>query len=102
VQTGQTKKITLDRGPQQITAKARQTLNEMVGSGKLVPEKAEPDPSEQLITAAGKLMSKLPPDKQREISELLAKMAQARNSSDTKALGAHTATLTMFLMRFKA
>lgn len=100
LQTGKIHKIELDRGQGQITEKKRLELSETLASG-VVPT-AEADPIDKLVLQTTEAMTALPPERQREIGDLLVRLMQARAVKDAQAQGVAVAALTMALMRSRS
>jgi molecular chaperone DnaK len=118
-QTGLVTPIKLSRGQGAMTEKKRIALSEIVESGMIGPATvggdsgtsggggmpfSNPpgaDPIKQLIDDAVERLSTLPASQQREISEVLAQIEQARATNNTREVAVLVARLTMLLIKAK-
>ena len=98
--------IKLDRGQGAMTEKKRLALAEIVESGMIGPETKDAkasapasNPIEQLIAEATERLPTLRADRQRELSELLGQLNQARAANDARGMAVLVAQLTMLLVR---
>jgi molecular chaperone DnaK len=114
-QTGQVTPIKLSRGHGAMTEKKRIALAEIVDAGIVGPaaQAAEgggppaglpqgTDPIKQLIDDATQRLPSLPATRQREVSEVLAQIEQARASNNARELAVLVARLTMLLVKSQA
>ena len=101
VQKGTITAIKLDRGDGKLTEKKRLDLAEMVHTGVIVAA-PPPDPMSRLILQAHEMLQSLPPDRQRELLDVLAKVAEARARDNKEALAAAMSKLTLIVMRDKS
>ncbi len=88
-------KAELDRGHGQITEKKRMEIGALVAQGKIAMQPA--DPIDQLVLRATEAMAALTPAKQREVTDLLVKLSQARATQDEQAKAGAITALTLFL-----
>ena len=103
--------IKLDRGQGSMTEKKRIALADqvaagLIGPGGTAPEAKMPsstpaDPIDQVISEAQKLLPSLQANRQRELSELLSQLEQARATNDTRSIPSLVTQLTMFVLRNK-
>lgn len=121
-QTSKVTPILLDRGQDALTEKRRVELAEVVeagivgpaeggapadaaggGGASTVPPGSPPaegaDPVTALIVQATAAMPNLPADRQRELTEALLRLNQARAADDTRGQGMAVAEITMILVR---
>ena len=110
-QTGQVTPIKLSRGQGEMTEKKRIALADIVESGMIGPEANAPwavdparpaaqaaDPVVQMIEEANRQLPNLPADRQRELSDLLGRLHEARATNDNRAVAVLVAQLTMLLV----
>ncbi len=112
-QTGQITAIKLSRGQGAMTEKKRIALSEIVETGMIapaVPGGTKPDgvgtappidPIKQLLDDAIERIPTLPPKQQREVSEVVALIEQARASNNAREIAVLVARLTMLLVKAK-
>jgi hypothetical protein len=102
------KEIKLDRGQGSMTEKKRIALADQVASGLIGPAQPEggkapapaaPNPIDQIIEEAHKLLPSLRVDRQRELTEILGQLEQARAANDTRQMPVLVAQLTMLVVR---
>jgi molecular chaperone DnaK len=98
MQTGKIEPITLDRGQGQITERKRLELSQRVAAGHIAAMQ-EADPMDTLVVQATEMMPALPPERQRELGELLTRLVRARADGDKASQGTSIAALTMLLLR---
>ena len=110
-QTSQVTPIKLSRGQGAMTEKKRIALADIVESGMIGPAASGPsaaesvgaaeasDPVAQLVQEANRQLPNLPADRQREISDVLGKLYDARSTNDNRAVAVLVAQLTMLLVR---
>ncbi|WP_163995577.1 Hsp70 family protein [Pyxidicoccus caerfyrddinensis] len=109
LQKNTVKQIKLDRGLDTLTEKRLLKLSEQVASGT-VPTAAAPsapggggameaDPVAQLVAQAQQMLPLLSAERQRELRDLLKRVAEAQQSKNKEAQAAAVAQLTMALMR---
>jgi molecular chaperone DnaK len=110
-QTSQITPIKLSRGQGAMTEKKRLDLAAIVESGMIGPEpggSAPPaaapgaaDPLTPLIEEANRQLPTLPADRQREMSDILGRLREARTTNDARMVAVLVAQLTMLLVRSK-
>jgi molecular chaperone DnaK len=105
--------IKLDRGQGAMTEKKRIALSEVVERGIIAPGgdsggstavTATPQPAnpiQQLIAQARERLSSLPPNRQREMADILTQLEQAAATNDTRSMASLVAQLTMMLVASK-
>ena len=105
-QTSQVTPIKLDRGQGQMTEKKRVALSEMVETGIISTDakeagagKSSKDPIQQFIDETTSELSTLPAHRQREVSEVLAQLEQARAVKDNRTVSMLVAQLTILRAR---
>jgi hypothetical protein len=60
---------------------------------------AAADPIDQMVREANELLPALPASKQRELTQLLAQLQEARTSKDARAIAALVPRLAMLLVK---
>jgi molecular chaperone DnaK (HSP70) len=110
--------IKLDRGQGAMHEKKRIDLAKMVETGMIGPssppagggvpsrggagpEPSAGDPLDQMIKEAADLLPTLPAARQRELSEVLSQLQQARAAKDARAIAGLVPQLAMLLVRMR-
>lgn len=93
--TNKVTKAVLDRGHGQITEKKRMDLALAVAQGRVAS--GPTDPIDKVIFRVHETMGGLPPAKQRELGDLLIKLAAARVQNDEQAVASIVGKITMIL-----
>ena len=117
VQKGTITDIKLDRGDGGLTEKKRVALSEVVSAGT-VPQVSSAgaggggmggaasggvgpasDPTDALVAQASEMVQGLPPDRQREIIDVLTRLEKARAMGDKDGAASAVAALTVLVMK---
>jgi molecular chaperone DnaK (HSP70) len=101
-QTNESTKIKLDRGAGEITERKRLSMAELVETGVMKVEAASGggasgDPIDQFVADATDKLSALPANQQRELSEKLRQLHEARANHNTRQQAMLVAEMTMML-----
>jgi len=108
LQKNTVKQIKLDRGQDKLTEKRLIKLAEQVASGMIpTPAPTAPpamggataDPLDALLIQAHHLMQTLSAERQREVRDVIRRIAEAREMNNKEAQAAAVAQLTMLVMR---